>query len=189
MGGVLCDEALKVVSLYGEEPSAQWYYIPGGTDWELLDEIVMVAPALNLSYQQADLSDTDTLAAALYELEETAEGKTRQIVSSDPQLDGAPGSPFGYDISTVTLEFSRPLVSDFRVEVESWDQEIRYSLSRSDLDDPDCLPLAPYDARYTVYADFAGENGATLHTVFRFDAGKLRSKILLTVSRGLTGRD
>lgn len=48
MGGVLCDEALKVVSLYGEEPSAQWYYIPGGADWERLDEIVMAASALNL---------------------------------------------------------------------------------------------------------------------------------------------
>lgn len=107
----------------------------------------------------------------MYELEETAEGKTRQIVSSDPQLDGAPGGLFGYDISTVTLEFSRPLVSDFRVEVESWDGSTSYSLAQSDLKDPYTLPLAGFDARYTVFAALEGENGGVYDAVFRFDAG------------------
>lgn len=170
---VLCDEALKVVPLYGEKPTAQWYYIPGGTDWERLDEIVMAAPALNLQFRNSDASDSLETGATLYRLEESENGKTTQLVSPEMPLDGEASGTFGYDISTVTLEFSRPPVSDFRVEVESWDKEVHYSLSQSDLEDPDCLPLAPYDARYTVYADFAGENGATLHAVFRFDAGKI----------------
>lgn len=41
LGVILCDRVLKISPLYGEAPNAEWYYIPGGTDWELLDKIIV----------------------------------------------------------------------------------------------------------------------------------------------------
>ena len=168
---VLCDETLKVVPLYGKALTAQWYYIPGGTDWEELRTIVIPAPALNLSFQGADPFSLQKMGATLYQLDETRNDQSTRLISPEMPLEGEASGVFGYDLNRVVLDFSRPLVSDFRVEVESRDGSTCYSLVQSDLKDPYTLPLADFDARYTGFAALEGENGAVYDAVFRFDVG------------------
>lgn len=171
LGVVLCDKALKVVPLYGKDRTTQWYYIPGGTDWEMLRTILISAPALNLYLQTPGSPYSEKIGATLYKLEKTENGQTTQLISPDAPSDSEVNGVFGYDASEAALKFSCTLVSDFRVEVESWDQKTRYSLSQSDLEEPDLLPLADFPARYTIFAALEGENGATYDAVFRFDVG------------------
>ena len=104
-------------------------------------------------------------------MEKTESGQTTQLIIPDAPSDGEVNGVFGYDASEAVLKFSCTLVSDFRVEVESWDQKIRYSLSQSDLEEPYLLPLADFPARYTIFAVLEGENGAAYNAVFRFDVG------------------
>lgn len=171
LGVVLCDEVVKIVPMYGDRLTAGWYYIAGGTDWERLSTILIPSPALNLSFQTPDGFGFGKIGATLYQLDKTENGQTTQLISPDTPLDSEASGVFGYEATQVTLDFSRALVSDFRVEVESWDQKTRYSVSQSQLEDPYDLPLAAFAARYTVFAALEGENGSTYDAVFRFDEG------------------
>ena len=145
--------------------------IPGGTDWEMLHTPLISAPALNLYLQTPGSPYSQKIGATLYKLEKTESGQTTQLIIPDAPSDGEVNGVFGYDASEAVLKFSCTLVSDFRVEVESWDQKIRYSLSQSDLEEPYLLPLADFPARYTIFAVLEGENGAAYNAVFRFDVG------------------
>ena len=168
---ILCDRAMKVAPLYGDDLSAQWYYIPGGTDWERLGTIILASPALNLTLQAPEAPGTTTIGATLCRLDRTVDGQTTRLVSRDARQEGDVNGVYGYDVSMAALDFSCPLVSDFRVEVESWDHKTRYSVFQGELEDPAVLPLAADPAHYTVFAALKGEDGAIYDAVFRFDVG------------------
>lgn len=171
LGVVLCEKALKLVPLYGEGLTAQWYYISGGTDWERLSTLLPAGPALNLTFPISDSSYPEEIGASLYRLDETKDGQTTCLIPPDEPLDSDANGVFGYDTSEVVLDFSRPLVSDFQVEVKSRDGKTCYSLSQSDLEEPYVLPLAGFAARYTISAQLEGENGSIYEATFRFDVG------------------
>lgn len=168
---VLCDEAVKVIPLYGEDPAEISYYIPGGTDWDALAGLITPGPALNLHFQPPDSAYPRTIGATLYALDKTEQGERRTLISPEALAGGEPSGLFGYDISEVTLDFSCPLAADFRVEVESRDGKIRDTLSQSDLEDPEILPLMDFDARYTIFAALEGENGSLYEATFQFNIG------------------
>lgn len=71
----------------------------------------------------------------------------------------------------MTLDFSRPLVSGFRVDVQPESGGTGYSLFQWELDDPYVLPPADFPARYTVSAMLKGEQGGIYDAVFQFDFG------------------
>ncbi|MGI6256175.1 MAG: M56 family metallopeptidase [Acutalibacter sp.] len=174
LGVILQDQALKVVPLGKNTPSAQWYYLPNGTDWDQLDHLLFACPALNLDFRNPDSGESDLLGATLYQLTKTNGDTTTSIVTPEVPLDTDANGVFGQGLpaTEVGLDFSYPLAEEFMVVVESWDKATRYTISQSQLEDPTVVPLANFSARYTLYATFQGDGGTTYQAVFRFDYGE-----------------
>ena len=164
---VLQDETAEIVPLYDGGRSER-YYIPGGMDWAELDEVIIAGPALNLSFREPISGGDHRIGATLCQLTGTRGWTSVSLLSEFPQeVNGA----FGYDVQAVTLDFSRPLVSGFRVDVQPESGGTGYSLFQWELDDPYVLPLADFPARYTVSAMLKGEQGGIYDAVFQFDFG------------------
>lgn len=163
----LQDETAEIVPLYDGGRSER-YYIPGGMDWAELDEVIIAGPALNLSFREPISGGDHRIGATLCQLTGTRGSTSVSLLSEFPQeVNGA----FGYDVQAVTLDFSRPLVSGFRVDVQPESGGTGYSLFQWELDDPYVLPLADFPARYTVSAMLKGEQGGIYDAVFQFDFG------------------
>ena len=170
---ILQDNALKVVPLGDQDRSPQWYYIPKGTDWAKLDEILLACPALNLDFCNPESKESHQMGATLYQLDETLDGQTTSLIVPETPLEEANGI-FEHDLSytEVALDFSYPLTNEFTVIVESWDKTTSYRITQSQLDNPSVVPLAAYPAHYTLYATLEGKNGSTFEAIFRFDYGE-----------------
>lgn len=78
------------------------------------------------------------------------------------------GGVHGLPVTQVKLNFSYEPTDGYTVRVENWDKTEFYTVSSEDLDD-DVLPLAPYDAHYTVYGTFSTVRSTTYGMEFYFD--------------------
>ena len=78
------------------------------------------------------------------------------------------GGVSGVPVTQVKLSFSYEPSDGYTVRVENWDRTESYTVSSEDLND-DVLPLAPYDAHYTVYGTFSTVRNTTYGMEFYFD--------------------
>ena len=174
-GIVLQDRALKVVPFGKESDSPSWYYLPQGADWEGLSQVLLACPSLNLSFREPDSQGAafDQVSADLYELTQTTEGETTQLIAPRTYAENANGVyAHGLPAKEVALDFSYPLAEDFTVEMTFWDGSASRTLTQSQLENPWVLPLPGKSATYILRAALKEEDGAIFRAVFRFAYGE-----------------
>lgn len=161
------DQYLSVHRLHTEQPK-EFYYVPDGIDFELLNRLTTVLPALDLCLTPA----YDEMSASLIHLQQEKDGITtdlseRCLPAGEP-VSGYWGSPLP---DTAQLAFSGSDFSGFTAEIQALDGSFRHTLSQEELEDPWILPLENVPARYTIRASLKGEAGSVYHAEFAFEIG------------------
>lgn len=65
LGVELSDHVIKIAPLYGENPSASYYYLTEGVNWGYLDTIIVAYPAMNLHVTEIGDSYDNDISAML----------------------------------------------------------------------------------------------------------------------------
>ena len=172
LGLVLRGDSLKISPLW-ETGQVRTYHIAGGPQQEALAEFLKADPALNLTYYYGEGEAPRTLHATLYRLEEEKDGEWVSLVEPPEGPEETPSGAFYSQLGdTAKLDFSLPLEGGFRVEAEALDHSGHLSLEQEELADPLTLPLAGFDARYTLSARMRDEDGTLYRAWFRFEFGR-----------------
>ena len=172
---VLYDQMVKAVRLHGGDPKAEFYYLPGGLDWEYIDTIIIPQPACNVHlYKPGDDYGRD-LSAHVNFLWKTEDGK-RVLLDEGTYPEGEYPGVFGYEARTAVFSFSHPLASPFTVRVESWDHSESRTVSQSDLTLGSTMSLPSEPAHYTIFASFQADDGTMYEAVFTFSIGRVNSE-------------
>ncbi len=166
----LSDRYAKVVPLYGDRLTAQFYYLPGGVDWDALRAFIVERPALTVRVTGTeDSSERDFPASLSYVglVDERSGDVSEVLYETDPRE--TPGGIFGYAADRASLSFNLPLEGACTVTIapsgggNSRTVRLRaQSLSFSLPDEP---------SRYTVSGEFLGTDGRRYRMEFQFEVG------------------
>ena len=174
----LQDQTVGVTPLYDEQPEKRNYYLTEPLDWERLDELLILPPEteedlplppqLMLYFNEEANPDGQLMEAEGHVLNLAVDGQVQPGGESPPFTGQAPGIS-GIQAAEVQLYFSHDLyTSSYTVEVENWDRSTSRQLFSEDLEDPFLLPLVPYSAHYTLYANFR-DGDEVYEMAYRFD--------------------
>lgn len=172
---ILYDDTIKVVRLHGENRNAEYYYIPGGLDWDYIDSIIVPHPALNVHFTVKDDPYGNDFTTHLLKLWKTTDGE-KSLIHDGEYPDNSYHGLFGYDLYEATFTFSHKLAAPFTVLVESWDFTTSYTISQAELRDGFTMDLPDYPAHYTVYASFYDADNALYEAEFWFNIGEVGSE-------------
>ena len=172
---ILYDDTIKVVRLHGENRNAEYYYIPGGLDWDYIDSIIVPHPALNVHFSEADNPYGNDFTTHLLKLWKTTDGE-KSLIHDGEYPDNSYHGLFGYDLYEATFTFSHELAAPFTVLVESWDYTTSYTISQAELRNGFTMELPDYPAHYTVYASFYDADNALYEAEFWFNIGEVGSE-------------
>ena len=172
---VLYDNTIKVVRLHGENRNAEYYYIPGGLDWDYIDSIIVPHPALNVHFAEADNPYGNDFTTHLLKLWKTKGGE-KSLIHDGEYPDGSHHGLFGYDLYEASFTFSHELAAPFTVLIESWDYTTSYTISQAEMRDGFTMDLPDYPAHYTVYASFYDADNALYEAEFWFNIGEVGSE-------------
>jgi hypothetical protein len=163
---VLYDDLIKVVHLYGENRNAEYYYIPGGLDWDYLDSIIVAQPACNVQLFELNDQygrDLSTYVNFLWKIEDGS----RILLQEGSYPEGEYHGIFGYEPHTAVFSFSHELAAPFSVLVESWDHSESYTVYPENF----TLEIPDHPAHYTVFAAFQNDDGTMYEAEFWFSIG------------------
>ena len=172
---ILYDDTIKVVRLHGENRNAEYYYIPGGLDWDYIDSIIVPHPALNVHFAEEDDPYGNDFTTHLLKLWKTTDGE-KSLIHDGEYPDNSYHGLFGYDLYEATFTFSHELAAPFTVLVESWDYTTSYTISQAELRNGFTMELPDYPAHYTVYASFYDADNALYEAEFWFNIGEVGSE-------------
>lgn len=161
LGIVLSDRFIKLVPLYSGRPTAEYFYLPDGTNWEALSEFIFERPKM---YVRVQYGGWEGFPASLSYV---AGMEGREILyERDPRE-----SPGGISGATPTgqasLSFSYPLDGDCTVKITPLDggSSRTFCLGGQSM----TFPLLEESARYTVSGAFSGKDGKTYWMEFQFE--------------------
>ena len=172
---ILYDDTIKVIRLHGENRNAEYYYNPGGLDWDYIDSIIVPHPALNVHFAEADDPYGNDFTTHLLKLWKTIDGE-KTLIHDGEYPDNSYHGLFGYDLYEATFTFSHKLAAPFTVLVESWDYTTSYTISQAELRNGFTMDLPDYPAHYTVYASFYDADNALYEAEFWFNIGEVGSE-------------
>ena len=172
---ILYDDTIKVVRLHGENRNAEYYYIPGGLDWDYIDSIIVPHPALNVHFAEEDDPYSNDFTTHLLKLWKTTDGE-KSLIHDGEYPDNSYHGLFGYDLYEATFTFSHELAAPFTVLVESWDYTTSYTISQAEMRDGFTMDLPDSPAHYTVYASFYDADNALYEAEFWFNIGEVGSE-------------
>lgn len=159
---IVSDRSVKLAPLYGRA-NAQYYYLPDGADWDLLNACIVQAPSLYVQLTGiGEMAKTD-LYASLRRVS-LAEGDELlyEIDAREP-----PSGIYGYPASQAVLSFGLPLVGDCTVEAAPQGGGRGRAVTLSG--DPMTLPLEEGPALYTIRGAFLGGDGRIYRAEFQFE--------------------
>ena len=167
---VLYDDLIKVVHLYGENRNAEYYYVPGGLDWDYLDSIIVAQPACNVQLFELNDQygrDLSTYVNFLWKIEDGS----RILLQEGSYPEGEYHGIFGYEPHTAVFSFNYELAAPFSVLVESWDYSESYTVFPENF----TMELPDHPAHYTVCANFLSNDGTMYEAEFWFNIGDIES--------------
>ena len=162
----LSDRFIKLVPLYGSKPTAEYFYLPDGTDWDMLNEFIVECPVLNVHVTGTDDEYGQDFTATLSYVG-LMEGE--MLYEMDPRE--TPGGIFGYPANQASLSFNLPLNGNCEVE----NVPLNGGGSRTVVLDEQSMTLSlpEESSRYTVRGAFSGKDGKTYWMEFQFEIGDL----------------
>lgn len=171
---VLYDQVIKAVSLHGETPTTEYFYVPGGLDWAYLDTILIPLPACNLRLYGPSSEYGRDVTTYLNFLWKTQNAQ-RALVWEGAYPEGEYHGIFGSEPDTAVFTFTHELAAPFSVLVESWDHSERYVVPQAELRDGFTMDLPDYPAHYTIFATFRDGHGVLYEAEFWFNIGPIDS--------------
>lgn len=162
----LSDRFAKLVTLYGEA-TARYYYLPDGTDRDVLSKFIVERPALEILLAGAEEPFRQNLIAFPSRVSLAEENGTQVLYEADPQ--DTPSGIYGASVCQATFSFNLPLNGDCEVEIAPLDG----GSSRTVTVDGQSLtlPLPREAARYTVHGEFQGKDEKLYQLEFQFEIG------------------
>ena len=162
----LSDRFIKLVPLYGSKPTAEYFYLPDGTDWDMLNEFIVECPVLNVHVTGTDDEYGQDFTATLSYVG-LMEGE--MLYEMDPRE--TPGGIFGYPANQASLSFNLPLNGTCEVD----NVPLNGGGSRTVVLDEQSMTLSlpEESSRYTVRGAFSGKDGKTYWMEFQFEIGDL----------------
>lgn len=162
----LSDRFAKLVPLYGEV-TAKYYYLPDGTDRDVLSEFIVERPALEVLLAGAEEPFRQNLTVFPSRISLAKENGTQVLYEADPQ--DTPSGIYGASVCQATFSFNLPLNGDCEVEIVPLDG----GSSRTVAVDGQSLtlPLPRETARYTVHGEFRGKDEKLYQLEFQFEIG------------------
>lgn len=167
----LYDDTVKLVWLNQLNRPAEYYYVPGGLDWDYIDRLIIPHPSLDVHFDWED-SMSDAFQAHLAKLWKTENGE-KTLIHDGEYPGSAEHGLYGYAPWQAGFTFSHELSKPFTVLVESWDYSDSFTVSQNDLSDGYTMDLPDYPAHYTVSATFQNTDGSAYEAEFRFNIGAL----------------
>ena len=165
---VLYDDLIKVVHLYGENRNAEYYYVPGGLDWDYLDSIIVAQPACNVQLFELNDQygrDLSTYVNFLWKIKDGS----RILLQEGSYPEGEYHGIFGYEPHTAVFSFNYELAAPFSVLVESWDYSESYTVFPENF----TMELPDHPAHYTVFTTFQNDDGTMYEAEFWFSIGDI----------------
>lgn len=173
----LYDHVIKLVWISQLDRPAEYYYIPGGLDWDYIDSIIVPQPALNVHLKEENDAygrDLHTWVNYLWKYEDGNRTLIHETDYPDGEHHGLfTREPYPYE---ATFQFSQELTAPFTILVESWDYSQSYIVSQTDLQDGRTLTLPNYPAHYTIHANLRGPDGTEYEAEFWFNIGAVDSQ-------------
>lgn len=162
----LTDRALDVNRLYAGGSSTT-YYLPDGADWDYIDSLFTVYPALRVTLDREGDAYPKTSTFTLQGVWDVTDGGRTLIYGSEEPLGDHAAGIFGHDLyETAVLQFSIPTTGTVTFTAENWDR----TTSRTEEVIPgESFSLPNYSAHYTVRAAFPFYDGKTVEAVFAYD--------------------
>ncbi len=164
----LSDRFAKLVPLYGEV-TAKYYYLPDGTDRDVLSEFIVERPAMEVLLAGAEEPFRQNLTAFPSRISLAEENDTQVLYETDPQ--DTPSGIYGASVCQATFSFNLPLNRDCEVEIAPLDGGSSHTVT---VDGQSLtLPLPREAARYTVRGEFQGKDEKLYQIEFQFEIGDL----------------
>lgn len=167
----LSDRFAKLVPLYGEV-TANYYYLPDGTDWDALNEYLFERPALNVHFTEADDEFGQDFAASLSHVSLTEGDSTEVLYEMDSRE--TPNGMIGYPADQAFLFCNLPLNGDCTVEIVP----LKGGSSRTVILNEQCMKLSlPEEpSRYIVRGEFRGKGEKLYRVEFQFELGNIEQQ-------------
>lgn len=172
-GVALSDSILKITPLYSKEGSSS-YYVLDEINWghiistligyEVQEGFLPFPPECSLEFQKENLLIKEDISVI---------GMIASIVEKNEEIKQESWEDFESKIKTIELSqpcgikllFSHDVYTDYIIQVETWD---RNSIEFIDSNEFKTFELKPYDAHYTIIANF--REGETIFNMeFKFD--------------------
>lgn len=162
----LSDRFAKLVPLYGEV-TAKYYYLPDGTDRDVLSEFIVERPALEVFLAGVEEPFRQNLTVFPSRVSLAKENGTQVLYEADPQ--DTPSGIYGASVCQATFSFNLPLNGDCEVEIAPLDGGSSHTVT---VDGQSLtLPLPREAARYTVHGEFRGKDEKLYQLEFQFEIG------------------
>ncbi len=162
----LTDRSLRVARLY-DGGSTETYYLPDGADWDYIESLFTVYPAVRATLGREGDLYPKTGSFTLEGVWDVTDGQRTLIAGVEKLPEQSYAGTFGQSLyETASLEFSIPTVGPVEFITENWDR----TSSESRIVQPgETFPLAGYSAHYTVRASFPFYDGKTIEATFVYD--------------------
>ena len=170
----LSDRFIELLPLYGE--AAGTCYLPGGMDWEALEECILECPHLFVR-----MSGTDEITEAygesvVFPVEISVSphrvsrvDETRPEVLYTAEEKKSRSGITGFRVREASLRFALPMEGDCTAEVTPLRGEGPYAVTLHGA--APALPAPDGPARYRVWGRFRGGDGALYQAEYRFYIG------------------
>ena len=111
----LSDRFIKLVPLYGSKPTAEYFYLPDGADWDMLNEFIVERPVLNVHVTGTDDEYGQDFTASLSYVG-LIDGHDQEALYEMDSRE-TPGGMFGYPANQASPSFNLPLNGNCEVEI------------------------------------------------------------------------
>lgn len=159
----------------------QYYTIQEPIDWTYLQSLMEYGPSLILHIPTE--AGIQTASATLYNLDRIQNGE------AEPVRRGSETTDIFHLVDETTdriiLQFTHAPI-DYSVTIENWKRTESKTLTQSDLQELETIPLPQPSGHYTIKAILQGEKGLLYDAEFRFDIYDAAYEEMLAVTDGLT---
>ena len=166
------NQSIHVTRLWLKNAPSESYYLAEPIDWQLLDRLIVLRPALRVWFSLPGQDEDSCFFAGVYSMTQTLPDGTVQVLQ---EPDEGNYSAFGTTGGgrTVRLEFGQTLLEPYTVTCQTPDGSERRIFTQDELRGGR-VPLLPGEsADYTVAARLQGEDGSTYDAVFCFRYDRL----------------
>lgn len=167
----LKDEYMAILPFWGESRIKKTYYVVGGLDWDYLNTIITVCPAVKVKLTDGSESYGHGITSSLVRLTALRPEGEELLFLWDGE--GEPNGIFGYDAREASLTFNSQPVGSITIEAEDWDRTTKTVLTPREREGELVVDTLPGPAHYRICGEFMGENGERYAAEFRFEIGEM----------------